>query len=272
MADKKITDLTELTIPEDNDEIVIVDDPSGTPITKKIKKTNFAIGLDGWTSITDTFTYLSTTTITVASGAGSKYSVGDKLRFQNNDSGTYLYAYVVSIADTVLTVMGDTVPNATLTDSYYSKIAKLPFIGAQAKPSIVQENLVSTLQTQIVLGTENFDEGNNFASNQFTAPADGKYRISFQISFLGSSVVANKTYVGRIYKNGSGGSRLMDITNHSSYTAADSTARVDCNGTKVVSLSAGDTIQLWARQNSGVNTVDINSTYTFLEVILLNLA
>lgn len=36
MADKKITELTELSTPTQNDLLVIVDDPSGTPITKKI--------------------------------------------------------------------------------------------------------------------------------------------------------------------------------------------------------------------------------------------
>lgn len=76
-----------------------------------------------WKEIKGTFAYASATTITVASGAASIYSVGTKLRFQNNDSGTYLYAYVVTVADALLTVVGDTVPNATLTDAYFSNAA-----------------------------------------------------------------------------------------------------------------------------------------------------
>ena len=78
---------------------------------------------DGWVPIDGTFTYASATTINVSAGAASIYSVGDKIRYQNNDSGTYLYDYIVIIADTLLTVAGNTVPNATLTDAYYSKIA-----------------------------------------------------------------------------------------------------------------------------------------------------
>ena len=74
----------------------------------------------GWINITDTWTYASATTITVPSGAVSKYSVGTKIRYQNNDSGTYLYDYIVGVADTLLTVVGNAVPNATLTDNYYS--------------------------------------------------------------------------------------------------------------------------------------------------------
>jgi hypothetical protein len=78
---------------------------------------------NGWTPISGTFTYASATTVNVSSGAASIYSPGDVIRFQNNDSGTYLYAYIVIVADTLLTLRGDTVPNATLTDSYYSHSA-----------------------------------------------------------------------------------------------------------------------------------------------------
>ena len=41
MADQKITELTELTTPADADLLAIVDDVVGTPITKKITKSNF---------------------------------------------------------------------------------------------------------------------------------------------------------------------------------------------------------------------------------------
>lgn len=40
MADAKITQLTELTTPVGSDLLVIVDDPGGTPITKKVTVTN----------------------------------------------------------------------------------------------------------------------------------------------------------------------------------------------------------------------------------------
>ena len=37
MADKKITQLTALTAPANTDLLLIVDDPSGTPISKKVE-------------------------------------------------------------------------------------------------------------------------------------------------------------------------------------------------------------------------------------------
>lgn len=45
MSDKKITQLTELTTPASNDLLPIVDDPSGSPITKKITLDNLDLSL-----------------------------------------------------------------------------------------------------------------------------------------------------------------------------------------------------------------------------------
>jgi len=43
MADQKITELVELTTPDLNDNLVIIDDPAGTPITKKITVNNLIV-------------------------------------------------------------------------------------------------------------------------------------------------------------------------------------------------------------------------------------
>lgn len=81
---------------------------------------------DGWVDANETWTYASATTFTISADKTSKYSIGDKVRFQNNDSGTYLYAYIVNVAysapNTTVTVVGNAVPNATITDNYYSKV------------------------------------------------------------------------------------------------------------------------------------------------------
>ncbi len=77
----------------------------------------------GWDTA-GTFTYASPTTITVASGAALIYQKGDKLRFKQT-AGTWKYFYVISVADTVLTVTGGsdyTVLNEAITDTYYSHI------------------------------------------------------------------------------------------------------------------------------------------------------
>ena len=78
-------------------------------------------GDDGWSVAGETWTYASASTITVPSGAASKYAKGDKIRWKQGAG--YKYAYIVGVADTVLTVTGGsdyTVANDTVTDNYYS--------------------------------------------------------------------------------------------------------------------------------------------------------
>ena len=78
--------------------------------------------LTGWIPAGETWTYASATTITVPSGAASKYQKGDKIKLTQT---TVKYFYVVSVADTVLTVTGGsdyTVANAAITLPYFSKV------------------------------------------------------------------------------------------------------------------------------------------------------
>jgi hypothetical protein len=74
-----------------------------------------------WTPARETWAYASATTITVPSGAASKYSVGDKIKLTQT---TVKYFYIVGVADTVLTVTGGSdysVADTTITDNFYSK-------------------------------------------------------------------------------------------------------------------------------------------------------
>ncbi len=78
--------------------------------------------VDGWNSAGETWTYASSTTITVPSDATTKYSPGDKIRLKQG--GSYEYFYITGVTSTVLTVTGGSdysVANATITDNYYSK-------------------------------------------------------------------------------------------------------------------------------------------------------
>ena len=120
MADQKITELTELTTPVGADLLAIVDDPAGTPVTKKITLANTGL-IDGWIPASESWSYASATTITVPSGAGSKYQKGDKIKLTQT---TVKYFYIVGVADTVLTVTGGTdytVADAAITANFYSK-------------------------------------------------------------------------------------------------------------------------------------------------------
>jgi hypothetical protein len=74
---------------------------------------------DGWRAVT-AGTYASATTITVASGAALIYKKGDKLKLTQT---TVKYFYVVTVADTLLTITGGTsftLANAVITDMFVS--------------------------------------------------------------------------------------------------------------------------------------------------------
>lgn len=81
-----------------------------------------AITNDGWTPVSDSWTYASATTITVPSNATTKYSVGDKLKL--TQSGSVAYFYIVGVSSTTLTITGGsdyTLTSNPISSIYYSK-------------------------------------------------------------------------------------------------------------------------------------------------------
>lgn len=69
MADSKITELTELTSVASTDVLAIVDDPSGSPITKKITKANLVTAIAN-SDITNATTTSGASKIPIADGSG----------------------------------------------------------------------------------------------------------------------------------------------------------------------------------------------------------
>lgn len=89
---------------------------STTVVDYVTSKTN----TDGWSAVTDSWSYASASTITVPSGAVAKYQKGDKIKLTQT---TVKYFYIIGVADTVLTVTGGTdytVASAAITDISYS--------------------------------------------------------------------------------------------------------------------------------------------------------
>lgn len=77
--------------------------------------------LQGWSAVSDSWSYASATTITVPSGAASLYQVGDKLKI---DNATTKYFYIIGVANTTLTVSGGsdyTVANSAISNIYISR-------------------------------------------------------------------------------------------------------------------------------------------------------
>ena len=225
-----------------------------------------------WTPVWDTWAYASATTITVPAGAAAIYSVGDKIRFQNNNSGTYLYNTIKTVADTLLTVNVANVPNAVLTDVYYYSKAKTPtgapycsMVGASVYSAAAQANLTNNTWTKVVLDTEAYDLGGNFATSTFTVPVHGYYQINACVTFDSGDMVALKQYGGAVYVDGAAAKYSFQ---HSGVVSA----AISCPIATMLELNAAQTVELWARQVSGGNTIDIavGATLTWLSVTLLH--
>lgn len=117
-----INALTEDTTPDTSADMLMEYDASATGM-KKLKLATLASYLstgpaaDGWAAASGSWSYASATTITVPSGAAALYAVGDKIKWTQT---SVHYGYIVTVADTLLTVVGDAVANAAISANYYS--------------------------------------------------------------------------------------------------------------------------------------------------------
>ena len=70
-------------------------------------------------------------------------------------------------------------------------------VAFHVNPASSQDNLVQAGVRQVVMGTERFDVGSNFASNVFTAPVTGHYQLNFMIrvNALDSGATYYQTYL-----------------------------------------------------------------------------
>jgi hypothetical protein len=90
----QFTDLTELTTPTIDDILCIVDDPSGTPASKKITAQNLQSALNtNWLYVAASGTYLSTTSFRLTGDFTAYAKLGVKIKYNNT---TIKYGHVLS--------------------------------------------------------------------------------------------------------------------------------------------------------------------------------
>ena len=125
-----------------------------------------------------------------------------------------------------------------------------------------QENLVSSDWTKVLLDTESYDVGSNFASNKFTVPVNGYYLVTGNVYY--KNIVLDKRYQAAIYVNGA---VVTSCALHASLAASISVPIYD-----IIYLNSGDYVELYAVQVSGADTVDISSgsSITFMSTHLLS--
>ena len=101
MADKKITELTALTTLSNDDLLVVVDDPSGTPVTKKITAANLKNGLAPIASPT----FTGTVTLPTDTSVGDVSST--ELGYLNGVTSAIQTQLDAKVAATVVDAKGD---------------------------------------------------------------------------------------------------------------------------------------------------------------------
>jgi len=226
MADTKINDLVALTTPVLADVVAIVDDTTGTPVTKKIsldtiddylKATTKTLSnktltspvittptvqnYDGWQDANETWAYASASTITIPAGGAAKYAKGDKIKLTQT---TVKYFYVVGVADTVLTVTGGsdyTVANAAITLNYYSHVSSP--IGFPKVFNFTPTFIFTTLGNGTLTGQFYIDNNEIHVSASFLLGSTSAVAAGLSFSTTGLPTQSS-LYTSRIYSIGRG--------------------------------------------------------------------
>ncbi len=167
----EFVELTEITAPGDpaaNDLRLFAEDISGTTVLVSVDSAGARTLMYrdmGWKDPDESWSFASSTSITVSSGAASRYTKGDKIKFTQT---TVKYFYIVGIADTTLTVTGGsdyTVANAAISANFYSN-ADNPqgfpllnwspgFTGFSADPTVTSATFIITGSVITVLFNQN---------------------------------------------------------------------------------------------------------------------
>lgn len=153
----------------------------------------FAGLMDAWIGANESWTYASSTTITVPTDATTKYDIGDYIKL--TQSATVKYFVVTGVTSTVLTVSGlsgATVANSAITANYYSKarmphgFPKGPGVYNPYKFSVYRNAALTQTSGVIPFDTKNYDTGSNVDvvtnKGRFTAPVAGFYRFTARAS------------------------------------------------------------------------------------------
>ena len=135
-----------LTSPKLNEDVALT--ATATQLNAQVLASN-----DGWISADEAWVYASASTITVPSGAVSKYRVGDKIKLTQI---TVKYFYIVGVADTLLTITGGTSYTLTaevISSNYYSHSNPVGFPDwFSYTPTWTAETTSPTLGSSILTG------------------------------------------------------------------------------------------------------------------------
>lgn len=214
MADQKLTELTELTSVSADDILYIVDDPSGSPLSRKISAQNL---INGWIGA-DAMTYGSaddpTYTMTCSGDQTTKYYVGQRIKLTQATGGTKYFIITkveYSAPNTVITMYGGTdynLENEAISSPYYS-LMKAPAGFPLSPLKWTVEVTDNATRTQATPGQNTWY---NLNSNAISVPI-GCWRIYYRAMIQASDSTSAGWYVYSTLSTANNSESDTDFTN-----------------------------------------------------------
>ncbi len=122
------------------------------------------------------------------------------------------------------------------------------------------QSIPTGVWTKVLLDSEQFDLGGNFASNKFTAPVDGYYRVYIQAKMI---LGIDKVFNIAIYKNSGQGATCY-------HKSAGSNLPKTIMVEDVSSLVATDIIEMYVYQDhGGAKDLEVGAIITYMTVELV---
>ena len=130
-------------------------------------------------------------------------------------------------------------------------------VGVSAYKSSGQSITVGNTD-KVTFDTEEWDLNDHFASSTFTVPPHlpGRYRVSGKITF--EIVTASDQLNVWIYKNDGAFDNTNETTNTVHFKAV--------HFNRVLNLAAGDTVDIYARNNTSTDTINEGQAQTILQI------
>lgn len=120
-------------------------------------------------------------------------------------------------------------------------------VKARAYRGSTQSGVSTGVAAKVSLGAESYDPGSNFDSTtnyEFTAPVDGYYMCSFQVSYTTATTDDGKLYAAYLYKNSS-------LYKKDARHAGTASEFASAGGSDIVYLEQNDTVSLYAFHKRG---------------------
>jgi hypothetical protein len=194
---------------------------------------------------------------------GTATTKGGAIRLYSSDDSVAAYIYPDSSSglsintSTSHPIIFRTVGAEAMRIASTGEVTKAKQPAFQAHPASQQNNIAVASDVTVVLGTEVFDVGANFASNTFTAPVTGKYQLNLFIRIETTDTAADY-YQTRIVTSNRTYIMTLDpgaLSSDPNYWTQSMSVLAD--------MDASDAAYVTIVQNSGTVQTDIQLETTF---------